>query len=328
MKATIFIPDLGVFDETSGLVRLENTSDKRFATGKHGVSLVSSTGDGKVEFVSLETSSLAHVRSALGYSAYYPVPTARMGKVQALLMDLDGTTVRSEEFWMWIIQQAVGSLLKDSKFSLEESDVPHVSGHSVSEHLQYCISKYCPDRTLEDARAFYFEHTRREMAEIMAGRGNPESFVPTDGLKDFLLWAKGQKLKLGLVTSGLHEKAYPEIVAAFRTLNLGDPVEFYDCIITAGYPLQPGSCGTLGELSPKPHPWLYAEAGRVGLGISFEDRDSVVAIEDSGAGVCSSRLAGYYTVGLGGGNINESGCRAMCNHFTETLTALQSHLCL
>ena len=40
------------------------------------------------------------------------------------------------------------------------------------------------------------------------------------------------------------------------------------------------------------HPWLYAEACRVGLGIPFEERNSVVGIDDSGAGVCSIRLAG------------------------------------
>lgn len=53
---------------------------------------------------------------------------------------------------------------------------------------------------------------------------------------------------------------------------MGDPRDFYDAIITAGFPLRKGEAGTLGELSPKPHPWLYAETARVGLGLSFEDR--------------------------------------------------------
>ncbi len=64
-----------------------------------------------------------------------------------------------------------------------------------------------------------------------------------------------------------------------------------------------GEPGTLGELSPKPHPWLYAEAARVGLGIPFEDRGTVVGIEDSGAGVCAIRLAGFAPIGVAGGNI-------------------------
>jgi len=73
--------------------------------------------------------------------------------------------------------------------------------------------------------------------------------------------------------------------------------------------------GTLGELSPKPHPWLYAEVCRVGLGIPFDQRHHVVGIEDSGAGVCSIRLAGFAAIGLSGGNIVESGTRALCSHF-------------
>jgi beta-phosphoglucomutase-like phosphatase (HAD superfamily) len=117
----------------------------------------------------------------------------------------------------------------------------------------------------------------------------------------------------------LYEKAYPEIVAAFRTLGMGDPRDFYDAMITAGFPLRRGEVGTLGEMSPKPHPWLYAEAARVGLGIPFEEREQVVGIEDSGAGVCAIRLAGFVTIGLAGGNIRESGTSAMCHHFASNL---------
>jgi beta-phosphoglucomutase len=125
------------------------------------------------------------------------------------------------------------------------------------------------------------------------------------------------------VTSGLHEKAWPEILSAFRTLGLGDPLEFYDAIITAGYPMQKGvGAGTLGELSPKPHPWLYAETARVGLGIPFERRHRVIGIEDSGAGVCSIRLAGFAAIGFGGGNIDQSGTSALCTHHCDTFTEI------
>ena len=85
--------------------------------------------------------------------------------------------------------------------------------------------------------------------------------------------------------------------------------------------------GTLGELSPKPHPWLYAEVCRVGLGIPFEARNSVVGLEDSGAGVCAIRLAGFPTIGMSGGNIIESGtrplCAAYCESFDEVLRILR-----
>ncbi len=318
------IPALGPIGPGSGLVWRAATSDGRFRAGEDGVASIHATGDGKVELVAFRGGpaghTLAHVTSALGYPAYYPLHPVRLGRpVKAVLMDLDGTSVHSEPFWIWIIEQTTASLLGDPAFRLEPGDQPYVSGHSVSEHLQYCIDKYCPTATVEEARGYYFEHTEREMRWILEGRGRTDAFVPAPGLKPFLLELKRMGIKIGLVTSGLYEKAYPEILAAFRTLSMGEPTDFYDAIITAGFPLRRGEAGTLGELSPKPHPWLYAEAARVGLGIPFEERESVVGIEDSGAGACAIRLAGFVTVGLEGGNIRESGTQALCHHLAPDL---------
>lgn len=313
------IPAIGEIAVDSGMKLLQQCSDGIFEVGKGTVVSITATGDGKVEFIAFENNTLAHVKSAMGYPAYYPVHSIKMEKpIKAVLMDLDGTSVRSEHFWIWIIQKTTASLLDNSKFELEEADLPFVSGHSVSEHLGHCIKKYCPDRTVEQARKYYFEHTRFEMNEITQGRGRKDAFVPSPGIKEFLLALKAMKIKIGLVTSGLYEKAWPEILSAFKTLNMGDPSEFYDAIITAGF--QPGDsgAGTLGELEPKPHPWLYAETARIGLGIDFADRDSVVGIEDSGAGVCSIRLAGFSAIGLAEGNIIESGTKALCDHYCES----------
>lgn len=318
-KTLVTIPSLGVISSQSGFVPLERCSDGVFAVGRDGVVSVTATGDRKVEFIAFENHTLAYVKSSMGYPAYYPIEPVRLDKpVQAVLMDLDGTSVRSEEFWIWIIQQTTASLLGNPKFDLEEADLPFVSGHSVSEHLQYCIRKYCPDKTVEEARGFYFEHTNRELAAIMAGGGRRGAFVPSPGLKDFLLELKARKIKIGLVTSGLYEKAWPEILSAFRDLDMGDPKEFYDAIVTAGFPMRAGEPGTLGELSPKPHPWLYAETSRVGLGIDAKNRHHVVGIEDSGAGVCSIRLANFSVIGFDGGNIPQSGTLELCDHYCRS----------
>ncbi len=153
------------------------------------------------------------------------------------------------------------------------------------------------------------------MNEIMQGRGKTDAFTPVTGLKDFLYELKAMKVKIGLVTSGLYEKAWPEILSAFKTLGMGDPKDFYDAIITAGFPLRKGSAGTLGELSAKPHPWLYGEVARVGLGFAENEAGQVVGIEDSGAGVCSVRLAGFPVIGIKDGNIKESGTLGLCDHF-------------
>ena len=321
------IPDLGIIDDSSGFRILSATTDGRFISGKEGVKHILCTGDGKVEFVAFENQTLAYVNSVLGYGAYYPLHSVnRKGKIKAVLMDLDGTSVRSEEFWIWIIEKTTASMLDDESFKIEDSDIPFVSGHSVSEHLQYCIDKYCPGESLDKARNFYFEHVNHEMKEIMEGRGRKNSFVPQEGLKEFLLAIKAKGIKIGLVTSGLYEKAMPEILSAFRTLDMGEPTDFYDAIISAGYPLRKGSVGTLGELSPKPHPWLYAETCAVGLGINFDERNSVIAIEDSGAGVCSARIAGYTTIGLAVGNIKERGTMPMCSRYCNNLAEILDYI--
>jgi len=56
----------------------------------------------------------------------------------------------------------------------------------------------------------------------------------------------------------------------------------------------------------------------VGLGIPFEDRHRVIGIEDSGAGVCAVRLAGFAAIGMAGGNIDGSGTRPLCQHYCES----------
>jgi beta-phosphoglucomutase-like phosphatase (HAD superfamily) len=309
---------LGPKVKDGDLIELQESHDKIHKVGFNGVKKIFTPLDKKVEYIFYDNHLMAYVKSSLGYPAYYKVPPLRIKHpVKAILMDLDGTSVKSEDFWIWIIQESTASLLNDPDFELEEEDLPHVSGHSVSEHLEYCIRKYCPDKTVEEARKYYFQHTRREMQAILDGNGKQDAFQPAEGLKDFLLELKSRDIKIGLVTSGLHEKAWPEILSAFRQMDLGDPREFYDAIITAGFPMRDGEPGTLGELSPKPHPWLYAEVARVGLGLAKKDKPHVIGLEDSGAGINSLRLAGFTPIGMSGGNIEESGASSLCYDYCD-----------
>ena len=306
---------------------LDTGGDGLYRVGREGVRRILTPRDGKVEFIVYNDQTLAYVKSALGHPAIYPLHDAAFEPpAEAVLMDLDGTSVHSEHFWMWIIERTIARLVGDEGFRLRPEDEPHVSGHSVSEHLQYCITKYCPDRTVEEARPHYFDITRREMAAIVAGGGRPDAFTPTPGLKEFLLELKGRGIRIGLVTSGLYEKAWPEILSAFRTLGLGNPLDFYDAIISAGHAFGRGQAGTLGELTPKPHPWLYAEMARVGLGLPTERRNRVIGLEDSGAGVVAVRLAGFACLGLAGGNIEMSGLRPLlyrqCHTLAESLDVI------
>ena len=196
MSKSIVIPALGSITEQAGFIFSEKCSDGNFQVGKDGVVSIVATGDKKVEFIAFTDHTLAYVKSAMSYPAYYPVHPVELKKpVKAVLMDLDGTSVRSEEFWIWIIEMTTASLLKTPRFQLEEADMPFVSGHSVSEHLKYCIHKYCPDKPLELARNYYFEHTHREMKAIMDGGGKEGAFTPAPGIKEFLYELKSLGVK-------------------------------------------------------------------------------------------------------------------------------------
>ena len=302
---------------------LEISKSDFYKVGEQGVRKILTPEDKKIDIIEFSDKTLCYVKSSLGYPAIYPMyETNFEPKAEAILMDLDGTSVHSESFWMWVIEQTTARLLSKSDFKREAEDEPFISGHSVSEHLQYMIDKYAKGASLETARQYYFEIVNHEMDEIMKGRGKQDAFTPAPGLKEFLTTVKKEGIKIGLVTSGLYEKAMPEIISAFRQLDMGDPVEFYDAIITAGQALRKGQTGTLGELAPKPHPWLYAETARVGLGIPFERRHKVIGIEDSSAGVVSIKLAGFSCVGISGGNIAQSGVEELCDYRINKLSEI------
>lgn len=294
-----------------------------FKVGKEGVRNILTPNDNKIDIIEFDDKKLCYVKSGMGYPALYPMHETHFEpKAEAILMDLDGTSVHSEEFWMWVIEQTTARLLGNRNFKREQEDEPFISGHSVSEHLKYMIDKYTKGASLEQAREYYFEIVNYEMDEILKGRGKQDAFTPAPHLKEFLTAVKNEGIKIGLVTSGLYEKAMPEIISAFKQLNMGDPTEFYDCIITAGQALKKGQTGTLGELEAKPHPWLYAETARVGLGIPFEKRNKVIGVEDSSAGVVSIKLAGFSCVGISGGNIKKSGIGELCDYRIDDLTDL------
>lgn len=91
-------------------------------------------------------------------------------------MDLDGTTVKSEEFWIWLIEKTAKKLLNNPSFTLSQDDIPFVSGFSTMEHLDYCLKKYQIKSTILEANKAYHEIAEYELNEIMEGRGNTSAF--------------------------------------------------------------------------------------------------------------------------------------------------------
>ncbi|MBQ9713716.1 MAG: HAD family phosphatase [Clostridia bacterium] len=270
-----------------------------------------------VEFIEKDGKTYGRMNGS-GVSVDYEIKPVTLHKpVEAVLMDLDGTTVTSEEFWIYIIERTMQELVCNAAFSLEEADIPYVSGFTTAEHLQYCINKYYPDENLSRALEIYHTVAKAELDEILEGRGKVEAFKPTEGLKEFLYELKRRGIKIGLVTSGLDYKAIPEIVAVFRALDMGDPLQFYDAIITGGHRKDTHEYGSLGELAAKPHPWVYSEVAYMGLKI--KNPANVIGIEDSAAGVMALRFAGFPVFGLNAGNITQSGLDALCYKKVDTL---------
>ena len=258
-----------------------------------------------------------------GVCATYPLVPARFEPTaKALLMDLDGTTVISEEFWIYLIEKTVKQI-SSPDFCLSEEDTPYVLGFSTAEHLEYCLNKYKIPKTVNEALEVYHKTARFELNEIMEGRGNVDAFKPRAGLKEFLYSLKKAGIKIGLATSGLDYKAIPEIVSAFRVLDMGDPIEFYDAIITGGRRKGEGEYGTIGEMAVKPHPWIYSEL----IGGLNVDKKHAIVIEDSSAGLLSGRLAGMNVIGFNDGNLIQSGlheeCIAMADTFEDIMQFLQ-----
>lgn len=251
-----------------------------------------------------------------GVDCYYPwTPSPLPKNVKYVLMDLDGTSVKSEEFWVYIIEKTTATLLNDPTFKLSEEDAPYVQGYTTDEHLSYCKRKYGFKQPLSEASSLYHSIAKAELLAAQNGEGKKDAFLPREGLKDFLLWLKKKGIKTGLVTSGLDYKAIPEIVAAFRLLDMGDPLSFYDAIITGGRRKGQGEYGTTGELCSKPHPWVYKEIA-AGLGVSAPEE--AIVIEDSSAGVIAGKLAGFPVIGFKDGNIYKAGLEGDCHKMVDT----------
>ena len=260
-----------------------------------------------------------------GIDAFYRVPKVKTNaKIKYLLMDLDGTTVQSEEFWMNLIERTAQELLNDQHFKLSKEDEPYVCGYTTLEHLKYVKNKYHYPQDVNEAFEVYNRITKFELDEIMEGRGNINAFKPRPGLKEFLLKVKSSGIKIGLATSGLDYKAIPEIVSAFKVLDLGDPLDFYDRIMIGGNQKLHGQYGRTGELSAKPHPWVYRE---LAMGLGIKDFSDAIVLEDSASGVTSARIAGFNVIGFNDGNLISSGlneqCIAMVNTFQDVIEFLK-----
>jgi len=327
----LIIPGIGVIEDTTAIVPLKSClipGQGHLEVGRDGVTALARNRGGEFVFISRGDQTEVMLCSNMGVNPprFALVPVTLRAPLQAVLLDLDGTCVKSEPLWIAVILQVTNEMRRREHLpaleSFQPEDMPHVSGRTVPEHVAYCRTKFFPHGGTDDARAIYDRITTSddEMEAIgTALRSKGRSpYEPATGLKELLLKLRGRRVKIGMVTSGLHYKAWPELEEAFRKMDLGDPLQFLDGLITAGQRVGKGRAGTMGDAIAKPWPNIYYEIARA-LGFRPELSAQFAVVGDSASDVGSARTMGAPVIGVDGGNIDEAGVRQLCFRMARDL---------
>lgn len=264
------------------------------------------------------------------FPSFAMLPARMKAPLKGVLLDLDGTCVKSEAFWIAVILEAVNRMRARLGMppvgAFGDSELPHISGRTVPEHLLYCIQHYCPRATLGELQDLYTDIAEEYMQRLNAGELDIDAFEPAEGLKELLLMLRANDVKIGIVTSGLYYKAWPELKQAMDKLGLGDPTAFFDAILTSGTLAKKGSaCGTMGNAIAKPWPNIYFEAAQV-IGFTMDEREHYVGVGDSASDVGSLRLMGVPFIGVAHGNIEQGGTKCLCTDFVASLADVRDLL--
>lgn len=294
-----------------------------FRVGANIIKSIRRTANGKISFVDMGYKTLCCIESCCGQTAVYPLEATELKlPIEYIVMDLDGTSIISEEFWIDVIGKTA-SELTGRQIEFTPQDIPFVSGYTTVEHLDYVLRRYgAPGVTYDHIMETYHAVSNRELKKALLD--GTDTIRPVPGLKEFLLEVKRRGIKIGLVSSGLFYKAIPEIETVFRAMDMGNPLDFYDEIIMGGVEKSAGRYATIGEIAAKPHPWLYKEL--VSQGFKCVDGGKVVVLEDSASGVLSARLAGFPVIGMANGNIAASGMAELCVTRAENFDAVKNFL--
>lgn len=325
-----------IFNKTlynDGLIHLEYChipGRGKLCTGENGISFLAINKAHEFIFIGHGGEMEVVINSKAGiYPGFAILPTQIESPLEGVLLDLDGTCVKSEAFWIQTILETTNRMRNRyglpaiDQFTQEE--LPHVSGRTVPEHLMYCIQHYFPKASLLETQALYTEIAEEYMIKFNTGELDIDAFEPADGLKDLLLLLKQKGIKIGIVTSGLYYKAWPELDQAMKKMALGDARKFFDAILTSGTLARRGVCGTMGNAIAKPWPNIYFEAAQA-LGFSMDRRNHYVGIGDSNSDAGSLRLMGTPFIGVAHGNIEVGGTKCLCNAFAESLVDVKNIL--
>lgn len=208
-------------------------------------------------------------------------PRTDFANLGAIMMDMDGSSTDTEKLCLEALRLMVAGVLGEPDLRFGREDFPNIIGDSTTNHVRYLIEKYGlkPER-LDDYISDYYGHYHRVLYDIRDGKIEKKLIVPMPYLREFLEWAKGRGIKLGLVTSSLQEECDIVMAQVFKEMGMAVSFkDYYDGLIAAD---------AVGEPFLKPHPNLYVLM-REQLGVPPE---RAVVIEDSTAGIAAGRIAG------------------------------------
>ncbi len=207
-------------------------------------------------------------------------PATDWANLGAVMMDMDGSSTDTERLVLEAMRQMMAETLGDPDFRFVAEDFPNIIGDSTTNHITWLCRKYdLPLGELTAMMESYYTRYHQTLRDIRDGKIQDTLIEPMPHLREFLAWAKGRGLKVGLVTSSLALEVDIVMPVVFRGMGMDEDFHaFYDAVIAAD---------AVGEPFLKPHPNLYVLMLER-LGVAAEH---AVVIEDSTAGIMAARLA-------------------------------------
>ena len=183
---------------------------------------------------------------------------------QAVLFDMDGVIVNSEDFWVELEEETIFP-----KVGVEDIEDDEITGMNYLEIYDYLDDEYGTDVTKAEFVSLY-----DEIAEELYG----EHVSLMDGFHDLLDGLRAEGIEVALVSSSPHD--WIEIVTDRFDLEFEEVVSADDI-----------------DAPGKPEPAIYEYAA----GLLDYRADECAAVEDSENGVESAVRAGTYCVGYPNG---------------------------
>jgi len=191
-----------------------------------------------------------------------------MGKVEAVIFDMDGVIIDSEPFWKKAEKKVFSSV-----------------GVKVSDEL----SKITESMTTSDVTRFWYDKQPWETKTLIEVENEvvdhvelliEQEGVAIDGVQDFLGKLKKRGHKIGLATNS----PYRLISAVLKKLNIAG---YFDALSSAEH-----------ELQGKPDPAIYLTvAGKLNA-----KPEKCIVFEDSYSGLMAAKYAGMKTIAVVAGH--------------------------